>query len=30
MGLDMYACSLREPPATPVDFEVEEAATALH
>ena len=29
MGLDMYACTLREPPAAPVDFEVEEA-TALH
>lgn len=29
MGLDMYACSLRESPAAPVDFEVEEA-TALH
>ncbi|MEY9199425.1 hypothetical protein ABIA16_004604 [Sinorhizobium fredii] len=29
MGLDMYACTLREPPAVPVDFEVEEA-TALH
>ena len=29
MGLDMYACTLREPPAVPVDFEVEEA-TELH
>ncbi|MEY9999110.1 phosphoglycerate kinase [Sinorhizobium fredii] len=29
MGLDMYACTLREPPAVPVDFDVEEA-TALH
>ncbi|MCA1494777.1 phosphoglycerate kinase [Ensifer sp. NBAIM29] len=30
MGLDMYACTLREPPAAPVDFEVEEATTPLH
>ncbi|MQW90354.1 phosphoglycerate kinase [Sinorhizobium saheli] len=29
MGLDMYACTLREPPSEPVDFEAEDA-TALH
>ncbi|MET4691065.1 phosphoglycerate kinase [Sinorhizobium fredii] len=29
MGLDMYACTLRETPAVEVDFEAEEA-TALH
>jgi len=26
MGLDMYACTLREPPATPVDFKAEEVS----
>lgn len=26
MGLDMYACTLREQPATPVDFKAEEVS----
>ncbi|MGB3832647.1 MAG: phosphoglycerate kinase [Mesorhizobium sp.] len=26
MGLDMYACTLREPPATPVDFKADEVS----
>ncbi|MEY9328323.1 phosphoglycerate kinase [Sinorhizobium fredii] len=26
MGLDMYACTLREAPATPVDFKAEEVS----